>query len=155
MRSFLGLGRTSRKESPKFDGQGELKFDAASAPQEASGANPSRSRKTGRTEVYAVRVRETFKGEISRVAAEIQLERQNQNARARRVTEGEVMELMLEAFKAARRNGEVSGHAVAIADDVWRGAAEIARALQITPAEVVERLVVQKIAELGLLACTK
>ncbi len=59
------------------------------------------------------------------------------------------MELMLEAYKAARRNGEAAGHAVPLADDVWCGAHEISRRMGISPAEVIERLVVQKIAELN------
>jgi hypothetical protein len=103
------------------------------------------------TDVYAVRVRESFKGEILRLQAELQLERQNSNGKARKVTEGEIVELMLEAYKAARRNGESSGNAVPLTKDVWDGVHEIARRLQSSPAEIVEQLVVDKIAELGLL----
>ena len=83
--------------------------------------------------------------------AELQLERQKLKGKARKVTEGEVIELMLEAFKAARRNGDAAGNAVPLADDVWQGVHEIARRLQCSSAEVVEQLVVQKVAELGLL----
>jgi hypothetical protein len=82
--------------------------------------------------------------------AEVQLERQKSNGQARKVTEGEVIELMLEAYKAARRDGEC-GNAVPLTNDVWDGVHEIARRLQTSPAEIVEQLVVHKIAELGLL----
>ncbi len=150
MRMFGNFGRTVRKEEDKVAEQAELRFDVPAAA--AAAGQKARSRATGRTEVYAVRVRGTFKGEILRAVAELQLERQKGTATSRKVTEGEVMELMLEAFKTARRNGDIAGHAVPLADDVWRGASEIARRMQITPAEVVERLIVQKIAELGLLA---
>jgi hypothetical protein len=108
-------------------------------------------RRSGRTDVYAVRVRESFKGEILTLQAELQLERQKSNGKARKVTEGEIIELMLEAYKAARRNGEASGNAVPLAKDVWDGVHEIARRLHSSPAEIVEQLVVHKIAELGLL----
>lgn len=108
-------------------------------------------RRTGRTDVYAVRVRETFKGEILAVQAELQLERQRAKGKARKVTEGEIIELMLEGFKTARRNGDVAGNAVPLANDVWQGVHEIARQMQISPAAVVEQLVVEKVAALGLL----
>ena len=108
-------------------------------------------RRTGRTEVYAVRVRDSFKGEILGLQAELQLERQKASGKARKVTEGEIIELMLEAYKAARRNGEAGGNAVPLAKDVWDGVHEIARRLQSPPAAIVEELVVHKIAELGLL----
>ena len=113
--------------------------------------SPQARRRTGRTEVYAVRVRESFKGEILGLQAELQLERQKLKGKARRVTEGEVIDLMLEAFKVARRNGGADGNAVPLANDVWQGVHEIARRLQCSPADVVEQLVVQKVAELGLL----
>ena len=108
-------------------------------------------RRTGRKEVYAVRVRESFKGEILGLQAELQLERQKLKGKARKVTEGEIIELMLEAFKVARRNGDAVGNGVPLANDVWQGVHEIARRLQCSPADVVEQLVVQKVAELGLL----
>jgi hypothetical protein len=108
-------------------------------------------RRTGRTQVYAVRVREDFKGEMLGSQAELQLERQKLAGRARKVTEGELLELMLAAYKAARRNGDAIGYAVPIANDVWLAVHEIARRLQCSPEEVVEQLVVQKIDELGLL----
>jgi hypothetical protein len=118
---------------------------------EAPDAGHQRIRRgTGRTEVYAVRVRESFKGEILGLQAELQLERQKAG-KARKVTEGEIIEFMLEAYKAARSNGGAGGSAVPLAKDVWDGVHEIARRLQSPPAEIVEELVVHKIAELGLL----
>ena len=111
---------------------------------------PARQR-TGRTEAYSVRVRESFKGEMLALQAEIQLERHKSKGKARKVTEGEVIELMMEAFKTARRNGEVTGPAVPIADDIWQCVHEIARHQQIPAAQVLEELVVQKVAELRLL----
>ncbi len=108
-------------------------------------------RRTGRTEVYAVRVRDSFKGEILGFQAELQLDRQKTSGKARKVTEGEIIELMLEAYKAARRHGEAGGSAVPLARDVWDGVHAIARRLQSPPAAIVEQLVVHKIAELGLL----
>jgi hypothetical protein len=67
------------------------------------------------------------------------------------VTEGEIVELMLETFKASQRNDERCGNALPLTKDVWEGLHEIARRLQSSPVDVVEQLVVQKIAELGLL----
>jgi hypothetical protein len=119
---------------------------------ETTGAGNRRVRsRSGRTDVYAVRVRESFKGEILRLQAELQLERQKSNGKARKATEGEVIELMLETYKGARRNREVCGNALLLSKDVWDGVHEIARRLQSSPAEIVEQLVVHKIAELGLL----
>ncbi len=62
-----------------------------------------------------------------------------------------MIELMLEAYKAARRHDEAGGTAVSLAKDVWDGVHEIARRLQRHPAAIVEELVVHKIAEFGLL----
>ena len=107
-------------------------------------------RRTGRTEVYAVRVRDSFKGEIwdcRRAPAQ----RRKSSGTARKVTEGEIIELMLEAYKATRRNGEAGGNAVLLTKDVWDGVHEIARHLASPAAQVIEELVVHKIAELGLL----
>jgi hypothetical protein len=119
---------------------------------ESTGGRNRRTRsRTGRTDVYAVRVRETFKGEILGLQAELQLERQKLNGKARKVTEGEIIELMLEAYKIARDRGEACGNAVPLTKDIWDGVHEIARRLQSSPAEIVEQLVVRKIAELGLL----
>src|ERR1700733_2180848 len=91
-------------------------------PDAATGGRNRRVRsRTGRTDVYAVRVRENFKGEILALQAELQLERQTSNGKARRVTAGEIVELMLETYKAARRNGETCGNAVPLKRDVWDG----------------------------------
>jgi hypothetical protein len=103
-------------------------------------------RRTGRTEVYAVRVRD-----IVGLQAELQLERRKSSGMARKVTEGEIIELLLEAYKATRRNGEPGGNAVLLTKDVWDGVHEIARHLASPAAQVIEELVVHKIAELGLL----
>ncbi len=108
-------------------------------------------RRTGRTEVYAVRVRDSFKGEILGLQAELQLERRKSSGMARKVTEGEIIELMLEAYKTTRRTGEAGGNAVLLTKDVWDGVHEIARHLASPAAQVIEELVVHKIAELGLL----
>ena len=108
-------------------------------------------RRTGRTEVYAVRVRDSFKGEILGLQAQLQFERQMSSGPARKVTEGEIIELMLEAYKATRRTGETGGNAVLLTKDIWDGVQEIARHLASPAAQVVEELVVHKIAELGLL----
>lgn len=137
-----GAGEPSIQAADK---DGQLKLDLPQAAQPGR-----RKQRTGRTEVYAVRVRESFKGEILRLQAELQLERQAQNGKASKVTEGEVIELMLEAFKAARRNGEAGGVRVPVANDVWQGAHEIARHQRCSPAEVIEHLVAQKAAELNV-----
>jgi hypothetical protein len=108
-------------------------------------------RRTGRTEVYAVRVRDSFKGEILGLQAELQLERRKSSRTARKVTEGEIIELMLEAYKATRRPGEAGGNAVLLTKDVWDGVHEIARHLGSPAAQVIEELVVHRIAALGLL----
>jgi hypothetical protein len=105
---------------------------------------------SGRTALYAVRVRDGFKREVLSLQAEVQLERQRSKGKARKVTEGEIMELMLDALKAFRRNSGAAGHAVPVANDVWLGIHELARRLQRTPAEVFEELVVEKVAALGL-----
>jgi hypothetical protein len=108
-------------------------------------------RRTGRTEVYAVRVRDSFKGEILALQGQLQLERQKSSRAARKVTEGEIIELMLEAYKATRRTGEAGENAVLLTKDVWDGVHEIARHSASPAAQVVEELVVHRIAELGLL----
>lgn len=149
MRMF-GFGRSERIRGSKIENDGDLSPSAPLMPE--SKITKPVSRKTGRTEVFAVRVGKSFKSEILRLLAELQLERHNAGNHGRRVTEGEIMELMLEAYKAARRNGDAAGHAVPLADDVWCGAHEISRHMGISPSEVIERLVVQKIAELGLFA---
>ena len=60
------------------------------APALVATPSPSR-RRSGRTASYSVRVAEGFKGEVLRLQAEIQLERQVENGRASKVTEGEVV----------------------------------------------------------------
>lgn len=150
MRMFGNLRGSARKVEGKVAEQAELRFEAVEPPV-AGAVSRRSSRATGRTEVYAVRVRGSFKGEILRAVAELQLERQGPG-RQRKVTEGEVMELMLEAFKTARRDGDISSYGVPLANDVWRGASELARRMQMSPAEVIERLIVERIAELGLMA---
>jgi hypothetical protein len=124
--------------------------DVGTAELCAAKAGPRRA-KTGRTAVYAVRVRTTFKSEMLQLQAELQLERQQQARSPGRVTEGEVIETMLEAFQAARRNGGTAAASVALADEVWQGIDAIARHEHCSAAQTIERLVVQRIAELGLL----
>jgi hypothetical protein len=126
--------------------------DVAGPGAATADAGPRRRRRTGRTKVYAVRMRESFKSEILGFQAEVQLERQKLNRRARKVTEGELLELMLETFKVSRSNGDVSGYAVLIPNVVWQGLHEIARRLQCSPTDAFEQLVVQKLDEFGLLA---
>ncbi|MFA5957815.1 hypothetical protein [Hyphomicrobium sp.] len=154
MSVFRNFGRGDRKEDQSQE-QNELPFAASHAAPATTAGKPRPSRATGRTEVYAVRVRDTFKGEVRRAVAEIELERQKTGSQARKVTEGEVMEIMLEALKATRRNGGASGYAVPLADDVWRGASELGRRMQMPAGEVIERLMVKEIAALGLLARAK
>ena len=119
------------------------------SPQTVDDGGPRPS--SSRTSVYAVRVRDSFKGEMLNLQAELQLERQKGHVKAKKVTEGELVELMLDTFKTARRNGEARGNAVPIANDVWQGVHAIARKMHCSPAAVLEQLVVQKVAELGLL----
>jgi len=107
-------------------------------------------KRTGRTDVYAVRVRKSFKGEILGLQAELQLARQTMKGKARKVTEGEVVELMLDAFQVAQRNRQTDDNAVPLANDVWQGVHEIARARQPTPSQVIEQLVVREVAEYSL-----
>jgi hypothetical protein len=148
---FGSTGRNGGKSEPAPVVTIEAPVDLRHADGSTGEGNRRVRSRTGRTDVYAVRVRESFKGEILTLQAELQLERQKSNGKARKVTEGEIIELMLEAYKIARRNGEVCGNALPLSKDVWDGVREIARRLQSSPAEIVEQLVVHKIAELGLL----
>jgi len=107
--------------------------------------------KSLRDAVYAVRVREGFKSEMLRLQAELQLERQDQFGKCGKVTGGEVVELMLQAFKAMRGKHKPSPLAVPLSQDVCEGIHAIARFCRITPAQVVEALVVRQINELGLM----
>ena len=104
-----------------------------------------------RDTVYAVRVRDDFKSDILSLQAQIQLERREQLGKCRKVTEGEVVELMLEAFKASRGNGEASSPAVPLSKDVLEGIHMIARFRRIAASQVVEELVVREIGHLGLI----
>jgi hypothetical protein len=108
-------------------------------------------RATSRTKVYAVRVGNNFKGEMLGVQAELQLERNKLQGNAKKVTEGEIIERMLQTFKVALRNGNAAGNAVPIANDVWQGVHTIAGVLKCSPVDVIEQLVVAKVAELDLL----
>ena len=103
-----------------------------------------------RTEIYTARVRDGFKGEVRCLQAEIQIARSRNNGKAPKVTEGEVIELLFDNFKAARSTFEPGGLVAPIGDEIWQAVHKIADHQQISPAEVVERLVVQKAAELGL-----
>jgi hypothetical protein len=115
-------------------------------PGESGGGEES-----ARRVVYGVRVREGFKGEILALQAELQYESQQLTGKMRKVTDGEIMELMLKALKAERRNGGAEGKAVALADEVREAIDEIARRLRKPAAEVLEELIVEKMIELGLL----
>lgn len=113
-------------------------------------AEPPKAR-SARTSVYGVRVADTFKGEMLALQAELQLERQRQSPKARKVTEGEVIEAMLDCFKTARTGGASSGLAVSLPAEVWQGIHAIARHRRMSPSQVVEELVVRQVAELRLL----
>lgn len=117
--------------------------------QNGSSAKPRR-RKTGRTCSYSVRVRDGFKGEILGLLAEMQVERLRLGGDARKFTEGELIEIMLSAFTAARQGRPADGMIVPLTADVWQGVQALARAQRTTPAIVLEELVVQKVAALGL-----
>lgn len=106
--------------------------------------------KGGRSQLYSVRVGGSFKGDIRSIQSVLQAERLRMDCKARKVTEGETIELALEALRAMLRNGEITGHAVPISDPVWQGLQLIARHQQMSPAEVFEKLVVEKFAELKL-----
>lgn len=105
-----------------------------------------------RSAQYSVRVQEGFKREILLLQAQLQEERQRNGGSARKVTEGELIELMLEIYKFARREGCITGHAVPIKDEVWDGLRQIAHHEGASPAEVFEQLVVEKFVALGLQA---
>ena len=108
------------------------------------------SKPAGRIAIYAVRVRETFKGEILALQAELQLARLSRVGKARKVTEGEVMEYLLDTVKAMRRDGDGPHPAIALPNDVCLGVHEIARHWQCSPAEAVEQIVAGKLGELEL-----
>jgi hypothetical protein len=104
-----------------------------------------------RPEIYTARVRDGFKGEVRCLQAELQIARSRINGKAPKVTEGEVIEMMLDSFRKDRSVAEPRGPAAPIADEIWHAIHKIAHHQQISPSEVIERLVVQKVAELGLL----
>ena len=115
---------------------------------------PARPR-TGRTDTFSVRVRRGFKDDLALLRAQVELERQEMGTASKRVTDGEIMELMLDALKASRRDGTARTDAVPIPGDVWRALREVARHQQAPAAEIFEQLVVDKVAELGLLPRSK
>lgn len=132
--SMVGASPTSAAQKPSL-----------TPPPENGSAPP-----VARSEIYSVRVRPGFKGEVLALQAQLQLERQRSGGKARRVTEKEIMELMLDAYKVARRNGDLAGHAVPIANDVWYALGLIARQQQVPAGEILEQLIIAKVAELGL-----
>jgi hypothetical protein len=107
--------------------------------------------KARQTRPYRVRVRQGFEREILLLQGQIQTERQQGGGKARKVTQGEVVELMLESFLVARRNRECAGYAVPIPDDVWYGLDQIAHRLQMSKADAFEQLIIEKLTELGLI----
>ena len=114
-------------------------------------APPKRTRRTsGRTQVYSVRVRDGFKADILCLQAELQIEQSRMPGPARKIAEGEVIELVLQAFKASRASSPALAGAMTLSNEVIEGIRAIADAERITPAEALERLVVQKFAQLGL-----
>ena len=151
MNIFASIVRTGGKEADDAIVTAETPAQLGHCDEVPDAGRRRVHRRTGRTEVYAVRVRECFKSEILGLQAELKLERQKASARACKVTQGEIIELMLEAYEAARRHDEAGETSVPLAKDVWDGVHELARRLQIPPAEIVEELVVHKITELGLL----
>ena len=62
----------------------------------------------------------------------------------------EIMEQMPETFKVARRNSEAISHGVPIPNDVWDCLNQISIRQQKSMTDIFEQLVVEKVAELGL-----
>jgi hypothetical protein len=149
---FSWISKPAAQSAPRQEIQN--KNDAApdiGQSQPTAGARPAPppgSRR--RLKIYSVRVHEGFESEIWEVQSQIHLERRLSQGKARKVSAGEIMELMLEALKTARRNGEVTGHALPIADDVWIGLRQIAQHMDMSPADVFEQLVVEKFVALDL-----
>jgi len=108
------------------------------------------SKTPGSTAPYTVRARRGFKSEVIGLLTELQAERLNKHGATKRVTEREMLELMLDAYKAVRRNGGASGYAVPLPEEVWLGVQEIARQTSCSPAEALESLIVEKLEALGL-----
>lgn len=148
------MGFFGSRDKDRMSGGGNTAADAGHVPGTADvgrQTQPKPEPSTGkRTEIYTVRVRDGFKAEVRCLQAEIQIARSKNNGKAPKVTEGEVIELLLESFKMARSTPEPGGLAAPIADEIWQAVHKIADHHQISPAEVVERLVVKKVAELGL-----
>ena len=65
------------------------------------------------------------------------------------MTEREMLELMLHAYKAVRRNVGASGYAAPLPEVVWLGVQEIARQTSCSPAEALDSLIVEKLEALG------
>jgi hypothetical protein len=124
----------------------------AAEPPATRDAKPKK--RTGRVAVFAVRVRNTFKGDILALQSEFQLARWSLDETARKASEGEVMEFLLDSGKAALCNGAATPSQVPLANAVCLGLQEIARHLDCSPADAGERLVAEKIGELGLLPKT-
>ncbi len=93
-----------------------------------------------------MRVHVGFKGEVLELQVELQLERQKHGGKAPRITEGEIIELMLKTFKAARCcpcDADTGRHMLEAEADRAPIAQGAGRGLK--------RLVVEKVAELGLI----
>ena len=136
--SFLpGFGRSLPKPAPAT-------AEAPAVPDTIAG-----SKTPGQTAPYTVRVRSSFKSEVVALLTELQAERLNKHGATKRVTEREMLELMLDAYKAVRRNGGASGYAAPLPQDVWLGIQEIAKETACSPAEALEGLIVEKLEALG------
>ena len=138
--SFLPFGRTTTKPTA-------TKTDKTPVTTDAAVETPVRF---SQTSPYTVRVRSSFKGEVIALLTELQAERLNKHGATRRVTEREMMELMLDAYKAVRRNNGASGYASPLPEEVWLGVQAIGKEMGCSPAEAVESLVVEKLEALGL-----
>lgn len=123
--------------------------EVTDAPAQVMKAKAMR-RRTGRTAVYAARVTEGFKDKLVALQAELILE-QCRNGKARRITDGELLEILLETFKALRRDRDREQATNIVSDDVWEGLRAIAAHFGVKPEEALERIVVEKVDELRLL----
>jgi len=139
--SFLpGFGRSTTKPEAAKTGQAPV----------ASATTIETRVPTAQTTPYTVRARSSFKGEVVALLTELQAERLNKHGATRRVTEREMMELMLDAYKAVRRNNGASGYASPLPEEVWLGVQAIGKEIGCSPAEALESLVVEKLEALGL-----
>lgn len=108
-------------------------------------------RRTGRTVVYSVRVSDGFKADVLQLMSELQREQSAASKTPRHITEGEVIERILEHFTNCRINRTPQARSNGtLSNEIWEGVHTIARAEKKTPAQVLEELVVQRVAELGL-----